>query len=92
MRRLALLSLLALAACAGDPGWVNPNLPKSQASGDYGRCRREAEQAVGGSFAGPPDDDRNSNPMRMAAREDDQRHFAAYMDVCMRALGYFPKN
>jgi len=91
MRRLVLLSVLALTACGGDPNWVNPNLPRSQASTDYGQCRREAETYAGGSYNSPPTDDRNTDARQMSSREDDQRRFNMVMNACMRGLGYFPK-
>lgn len=90
IRRVVLLSVVfALAACAGDMGWVNPNLPKKQADGDYASCRRYAESAAGIYDTG---DERDSNALNMAARDDSRRQFNAYLSVCMREKGYFPKK
>lgn len=91
MRRLALLSLLALAACAATPHWVNPNLPKDRLSGDYSACRRYANDQ-----AGPPDtepDDRaGPSALRAAERADAQKRLNAYVAICMEDKGYRPTD
>ena len=90
-RRFALvLLLLALTACAGDPGWVNSRVPKDRWKSDYGACRRQADDAVGpGDYYEP--DDRSSNPMRAMDRDDSHRRFDAYLAMCMEGKGYHHK-
>jgi len=98
MRRLLILlaapACLAatLTACAGDPGWVNPDLPKKQAAGDYASCRRYADDMLGAYNIDPPGMENDSNPTRMMDRYDNRKQFDALVGACMRSKGYFPKH
>jgi len=92
-RLLAAVSLVSLAACAGDVPWNNPNLPRKMAEHDYTQCRRYADSQTGsGSGGGYFDDQRSSDPMGMADRAVSRREFDALISACMRDKGYFPKK
>jgi hypothetical protein len=93
MYRLRLLLLFVplsvLAACASDPAWVNPAVPKDQWSRDLRACRRAADQEVGrGNDVAP--DDRSSNPMRLAEQADVRKQFDSSVAGCMEDRGYHP--
>lgn len=88
MRRLYLLPLLALAACAAKPDWVNPSLSKERASADYAACRRYADSQIPPGDYMDPDDQRSSNPMRQIDRDDARKQFGVYVAMCMEDKGY----
>jgi hypothetical protein len=92
MRRLVLPSILLLSACAGTPGWSNPNLPKERAGADYAACRRASEAELGMGNYEPPGDERTGDPVRLAEREHLRKRFTAMVGACMRAKGYFPQG
>lgn len=90
MRRFAflLLSLPALAGCAGSPGWANPAVPQDRWSTDLGACRQEAEDSLGPSAYVDPGNERTSNPMQMADQTRNAKRFEALVAGCMAEKGY----
>ncbi len=80
-----------LAACAGEPNWVNPNLPQSRWDRDLARCQRDAESiySVGNRFE---PDDRSVMPGRLLDRQQIGPRINAYVESCMRGQGYFPRG
>ena len=94
MRRLLLISaaLTVLSSCAGGVGWVNPDLPKSQAQGDYAACRRYADGELGSYNYTPPGMEGSTNPTHMMDDYDNRKQFDVLVSRCMRAKGYYPKK
>lgn len=90
LRAVALLVSLVVGGCAGDPGWVNPALPKDRWSYDLGACRREAEDDLGPDVAMTPGDERSSDPMKLVEQSRNAKRFDALVGTCMREKGYRP--
>lgn len=85
---IASLSLLTLAACADDPAWTNPSLPKARWDADLTDCRRQADDTVGaGSFA-DVGDPRGGIPMPQVDHSEDRARWDASVASCMKDLGY----
>ncbi len=87
MRRLLLLSLLALTACASKPDWAKPSASPERTSADYAACRRYADKQMPMTAYVDPDD-RSSDPMRQMDRDDNRKQFGSYVALCMEEKGY----
>jgi hypothetical protein len=107
MRRLSLLALLLLAACAAEPvRWAKPGTGADQAAADNSACRASARasvnQALGSEaerldmMAAPPTlTGQNTNMIQDIQRAqlaaEGRRRQDAEAASCMRAKGYIPR-
>lgn len=87
---LLLLLLPLMAACAGDPRWVNPSLPKEHMSSDLADCRHLADREFGRSPLSDAGTERTGDPMKLVDRTQDQKRFNALVGMCMEDKGYQP--
>jgi hypothetical protein len=82
--------LLLLVACASSPTWTNPDVPKARWSADLSACRRMADDQLGPEAYVTPGDERTGDPMKLADRTRNTKHFEAAVADCMEAKGYRP--
>lgn len=100
MRRLVIILLAVLAACAPAQRWRNPNLPENLWSSDETQCRREAERDLGPDAYEPPGGSQapgnyqalgnqgGNNPIDFAQRSDNRKQFDRQVASCMERKGY----
>ena len=89
-RAAALLMLSVLAGCSPTRvPWVNPNLPREQATDDYAECRRYADDQVDPTH-GAAESMRNDTVVSRGDRDEDKRRRSVYLRACMESKGYKP--
>ena len=88
MKIRAVLTCLAVSACAAPGAWENPNLDPGRWPLDRAECRSRAEAKVEGEFIRDQDIGQPDQWRRAMARFDAGKRAQALYANCMKTKGY----